>query len=437
VVAPQGEQVKLGAPVPAGSLLAPTFRFEFAIYTERAPKPSVRSEVMAAARDAGFDVARERRVLQTTAPKKTEVYFEQPAIADYAAPPLEVLEVAGDGLSDDEKKRLAACSAVAVFAVIGPSARAREDYRHALELALGLAKKLGGFLWDQETGEAFTTETWKERLTGWHEGVPDVTSHVALHQYKERESDQLLRLVSRGMVKLGLPDVSVNGVAAPHAPPMANAVNVALQQLVEAHSLPTAGQLRLSLDELQHRTVREEYLKDLKNNAKRRVDVSLVESERHPDDADNRLLELGFPGDVLELHVRHSAMTDALFGSEDSLVHVTHDQELMEASRRARAKAFTYRERFAKGAPEGESLSVKVPFRTPSGGDEWMWVVVLTWKGNVITGILDNDPFEIPTLKSGARVEVQADQIFDYTLQRQDGSVEGNTTGALIEKQTK
>jgi uncharacterized protein YegJ (DUF2314 family) len=62
-----------------------------------------------------------------------------------------------------------------------------------------------------------------------------------------------------------------------------------------------------------------------------------------------------------------------------------------------------------------------------------MWVEVVTWKGKTIVGILDSDPFEIPTLKAGARVEVPADEIFDYILSRRDGSREGNETAPLLE----
>jgi hypothetical protein len=48
------------------------------------------------------------------------------------------------------------------------------------------------------------------------------------------------------------------------------------------------------------------------------------------------------------------------------------------------------------------------------------------------SGILANDPFEISTLKAGARVEVTADEIFDYILRRRDGTEEGNETGKLM-----
>jgi hypothetical protein len=41
----------------------------------------------------------------------------------------------------------------------------------------------------------------------------------------------------------------------------------------------------------------------------------------------------------------------------------------------------------------------------------------------------------VPALKAGSRVEVRADQIFDYILRKRDGTIEGNETGALLEAQ--
>ena len=78
---------------------------------------------------------------------------------------------------------------------------------------------------------------------------------------------------------------------------------------------------------------------------------------------------------------------------------------------------------------------VKGPFKTASGGNEWMWIEVVRWKGSKIEGILENDPFQVPNLKAGARVEVEEDSIFDYIYRHADGTREGNETSALIEGQ--
>ena len=77
---------------------------------------------------------------------------------------------------------------------------------------------------------------------------------------------------------------------------------------------------------------------------------------------------------------------------------------------------------------------VKAPFITTDGGNEWMWVEVVKWKGGQISGVLRNDPEEVPDLHAGATVKVKQAEIFDYIRYTQDGKEEGNETGPLLEK---
>jgi len=63
-----------------------------------------------------------------------------------------------------------------------------------------------------------------------------------------------------------------------------------------------------------------------------------------------------------------------------------------------------------------------------------MWVEVVRWQEGTIAGILANDPFDVPELKAGARVEVKESAVFDYIHHRADGSQAGNLTGAVIER---
>jgi hypothetical protein len=93
--------------------------------------------------------------------------------------------------------------------------------------------------------------------------------------------------------------------------------------------------------------------------------------------------------------------------------------------------------RFRKGLKPGERLLLKVPFRTDTGGREWMWVEVVSWEGPLFEGILENEPFEIADLKSGARVKSDESLVFDYVLYLADGRSEGNETGKIIEQREK
>ena len=75
---------------------------------------------------------------------------------------------------------------------------------------------------------------------------------------------------------------------------------------------------------------------------------------------------------------------------------------------------------------------VKKPFET-ANGNEWMWIEVTQWEGEQMTGVLQNDPYEIPDLKAGAVVIFSESEVFDYILYKPDGTTEGNETGKILE----
>jgi len=149
----------------------------------------------------------------------------------------------------------------------------------------------------------------------------------------------------------------------------------------------------------------------------------------------NRLIEITFdrcPG--RDVHARQEAMLSSLFGWEDRASAVTHDEQLLAASRRARAQLPVLRQLFAEGLRPGEFILVKAPFAVPGGGQEWMWVEITAWKGSMIKGLLKNEPFNIPDLHGGQIVEVNQENVFDYIRRHPDGTQEGNMTAAIIQK---
>jgi uncharacterized protein YegJ (DUF2314 family) len=173
----------------------------------------------------------------------------------------------------------------------------------------------------------------------------------------------------------------------------------------------------------------------VKPNARRTTIVTLARNEPQKGDARNRLVGIVFPGPSRDLQIRQTAMVDELFGSHDALKWVGHDAATLAASARARAALLAHKARYRNGPPFGEQLLVKAPFPTPGGRNEWMWLEVVRWEGSTLHGILQNDPFEIPGLKAGARVEAQEDSLFDYLLTHPDGKREGNETSKLLKAQ--
>jgi len=279
---------------------------------------------------------------------------------------------------------------------------------------------------------AFSREVWATRVQGWQDGLPDITHHTLIHVYRHGE---LMRLVSLGMGKFALPDVAVDQVASSEQGTIGNIINLACQTLLERPVLARAGELTLAIDEVKHPGARSWATENILDGAERRATVQLAVGVREEGDARNPLVEIVFPGPAAELQVRQTALANRLFGSKDSIAYIEHDDEVLAASRRAKAALMKYKPRYLKEPPEGEHLLVKAPFRTKTGGNEWMWVEVVRWQGRTIRGILQNDPFEVPDLKSGARVEVKEGSLFDYILEKKDGTKEGNETGRLIERQ--
>jgi uncharacterized protein YegJ (DUF2314 family) len=215
---------------------------------------------------------------------------------------------------------------------------------------------------------------------------------------------------------------------------MLSIINLTCQTFVERRRVARAGQLPVTLDAIDNDVFRRRSLDSLKANAKKSATLRIAKAEREEGDADNRLVEIAFPGPEASLQVRHQDTIARIYGATDEIHTVEHDAALEAASKRARARVMKLKSRFEDGPPLNEELMVKAPFPAPDGGNEWMWVEVATWKGKLVRGVLQNDPFLIPDLKGGARVEIQEDVIFDYIWTKANGEEEGNETGKLLSK---
>jgi uncharacterized protein YegJ (DUF2314 family) len=426
IVARDAGTISAGDPPSAGSLVAERFEYALAIYHLPVPKVDPLRELKKLVR--GRPIALVGPKGKT--PSGPSVRLERAPVEKFPPPDLAERPHSVRGLSDAEKSQLRESRALTILWFEGPGDQALSTYRIGLELVRDLAAKTGGLAWDEETREVFGQEEWSKRARHFGERFPDMRSHVALHLYRDGE---LFRLVTIGMGKFALPDVSVNEVSSSDSSRMGDLVNLACQTMIEKGRLEREGELTVSLDGVEEARFRESISEDLKPNAKRKAALSLAIVERQEGDAENRLFEIVFPGSAAALQERQGALLADLFGFSDEVVHFEkHDEEVLAASRRAKKAAFRMRDRYADGPPFGERLMVKAPFKTTSDANEWMWVEVVRWRGDAIDGILQNDPVAVPDLRAGARVEVRADAIFDYLLVKDDGSEEGNETGKLL-----
>ena len=219
---------------------------------------------------------------------------------------------------------------------------------------------------------------------------------------------------------------------------MGHILNMFAQASAEGAVLTKPGEFDLDFRAIRNAEVREPQIRSLKPNATGIALLSLKKGTWEEGDPMNRLVEITFDRGVgPDIHAKQEQILAASFGWEDSVTPVKQDDELDQARRRARQKLSALRAKFKKGLAPGEFIQVKAPFKTPDDGKEWMWVEISSWNGDKITGLLKNEPFNIPSLHAGQMVEVSEAQIYDYIRRHADGTSEGNETGRIIEGRSK
>lgn len=421
-------------PLPAGPLFDEQAFFCFAVYYLPAPKTDPLS-ALAAEVERSFPSF--RVVPDIGSPVEGACVagkLEKDVPASFAVPDLKDLRHFGFGLSQQQAEQLQQSREALILTFHVPRAELWERGRDACALALALAKSTGGLLWDEETRQCFSPEAWAgRRLDHWKGGIPDTSKHVTIHSYR---TNGYCRAITLGMAKFALPDVVVNAFAKSKARNVGSLIHVICQRMAEGQAVGEDGAFHIDLSAIEHPGVRQRRLGDLKENATRKADVVVVETDRDEGDPHNMLAEITFVRyQGVNVQARQEALLGTLFGWSDTTHLVTHTEEVLEASRRAKGELAALREAFETGLPVGEYLIVKAPFKTTGGGNEWMWVEVTGWSGPRIRGILQNRPNDVPGLDAGEEVYVKEADVFDYLLHRADGSKEGNETGKLLDRQ--
>lgn len=419
--------------VPEGALMDQTIRFQYAIYYLPSPakKPdSVLREILSkekappALTDKIPDKAGKPVVSGRTL---TDVQSQ------YAPPDLQSLQYFGRGLTREQGERLQESREVYVMDFAHDKTHVWEALRMANGIAVVLARETGGLLWDEQTREVFTPEAWEEtRIQSWTGNVPDISKQITIHAYN---SDEFVRAITLGMSKFGLPDVVAENFSWSYNRTMGHLINLFCQSIAEGHLQHRGGEYDLDIKKIENKDVREPMISSLKTNATAVALLTLNKGKWEKGDPENRLIELGFDRyDGHDVHAKQEKLLSNLFGWEDRITQVKHNEELLAASQRARDKLSVLREEFVNGLNPGEFIQVKAPFKTPDGGRKFMWVEITDWDGDGIKGLLQNEPYNIPTLHGGQMVEVNQQDVFDYIRKFPDGSQEGNETGAIIQK---
>jgi uncharacterized protein YegJ (DUF2314 family) len=350
--------------------------------------------------------------------------------SEYAPPSLESLKYFGEGLSKEQAQALQEAKEALILDFAHPKGRSWTALKTANELVEQVARKSGGLVWDEETRQVFTPDSWhQKRLASWADGPPRISTQTVIHEYNSGEYE---RAITLGMTKLGLPDVVVEDISWSSNDQVGTFINIFCQAMLEGATFATPDAFKLDLRSIKNSKVRDA---KVKGNGTGIACISLKQGRWEEGDPKNRLVELApYKYSGPDLHAKQDQMFGSFFGWEDSIKYVKHNAELLAASQEAKAKLPGLQKAFTAGLQPGEFLQVKAPFHTPDGGTEWMWVEITNWNGNKIRGLLKNDPFNVPGLHGGQIVDVQQDDVFDYIRTYPDGRTEGNTTGEILKK---
>ncbi len=419
--------------LPAGSAMADSIRFTYAVYLLPGGNNNSQEISRLIARYKTFKLVDE--IPEHQSGMVVSAHFITDVQKAYAPPSLDSLKYRGEGLSPQQEQALEKSRDAVVLEFAHPKASVWTALREATILVVDLARRTGGLIFDEETRQVFTPDAWKKkRIDSWPASVevPRVSQQFTIDVYQLGEYD---RAVTLGLSKMGLPDLVLQELPESSSGQAGNVINYVAQRLAEGQELTTSGKLRLDLHAIVNVPERDDALKSLKSGALATACLFLKPGKRDDGDPKNRLIEISadlYSGP--DPHAKLENLFSSLVGAEDHEVKVQHTEELLQESQKAKAKLPELQRAFLAGLAPGEYIMLKAPFKTASGGNEWMWVEVTRWRGKTITGTLENDPSEIPDLHAGQVVEIWQDDVFDYIRHFSDGHTEGNTTGAILEK---
>ena len=423
--------------VPAGAPMADFMGFTYAVYM--LPSHSVRETQLSA-------VVREALAKEFTSVKLVDAipkeppgmvvhaYLQKNVKKEFPPPDLRSLRYFGRGISSEEAEALQNSDEAFVLEFAHPKQDVWVGLRTANALIEEVARKSGGLIWDDETREIFSADSWhKKRLESWVDSLPEVSTQTVVHAYND---DEYVRAITLGMAKMGLPDVVIEKTDWSSNTQVGILINLFCQSLAEGQPIPKSGDFRLSLQQIKNSYLRNAQQTSLKGKAAAVACLTLKRGKRDQGDPENRLIELDFdryPGN--DIHAKQDSLISSFFGAQESLAMVQrNNQELLAASASAKAKLPELHKAFAAGLQPGEFIELKAPFRTQNGGTEWMWVEVTSWKSDRIEGLLKNEPSFVPSLHAGQYVEIREEDVFDYLRMYPDKPMEGNATSEIVRK---
>ena len=294
--------------VPAGLLRASEVHIQFAVYYLPKARVDPLATVRALPEAKSLTILTE---LPKTPPDKPTVTVLTPTIEELPPPPREAIKYAERGLDEATAEAFLASRQVTFLAFADKGDRADALLQKALRVAGALARRGGGLPWDVATRQVLSLAAWQERVDAFENGVPIAERQTRIDMYRD---GTLLRLVTLGMQKMDLPDLAVNGVPGNEAKSMVSLLNLLSQAVVERGELVEPGVFDLDIDGVESVAARKI---EVGGGAKRHAHLHLAIGRRQEGDAENRLMDVVFPGPPEALHERQYAAITELFGASD------------------------------------------------------------------------------------------------------------------------
>lgn len=349
-----------------------------------------------------------------------------------ASQPVMVIEQWGEelGLPDAEQQQvwgngdvsgIGAAQDVVILSWAGP----REGAAARVATIGQAALAMGTWFEDLDSGMLYDAATFAERVALYAAPSPDIT---ALTLIEGTESEGQTRLVTRGLTKVGLPEL-ISEAEAGEENAAAIALTATAQVLYEQGS---AGLVAVDAAGIASPSVRE---------ASCGIKGESVITSAHAlsEDPSGPLGLVQFSGTfagctpaapppVAQPPVAQPPVAPPAVQAPSTL-------EEAQAAALAKLKG-PIAASFQEGLAPEERLLVKAPFYGAHDRVEWLWLVVDQWRSDgMLIGRMANDPQLIDGLTRGDEVAVEADLVFDYLLIHADGQREGNTTAAFISSQ--
>ena len=360
---------------------------------------------------------------------KTQVILSEikPITEAYQPQSIEYLNYFGRGLDENQMLALQNSSYLLNILFYNGKENAIQTVNEATKLILDITKNHEAIIYDSETRESFTRAYWEGRRNN---NADQISKHITLHFYQNE--NEFCRAITLGLNKYGIPDICINNLLCSNGNEASLLINITAQLLVERKATVKEENVSLHINAIKNKEAKEYYLDQLKKNAKKKTTITLKNALWEEGDPNNSILEIAFP--EINPQIQQNEVFKELFGKNEEIIALRHDEELIKTSEKAKEKIPDLFALFSAGLPMDTSLQMKFNFEDETGENEWMWVEVVKWEDDTITGILNNEPYYIKNVKLGQEVKKNVYDMFDYILFLPDGSYEGNETGKIIEK---